>query len=390
VTARKLRAPAAVVDMASRRPTATACAGEVAGTTPKHEPGTYGFVPAALASDLELTGTALRVGMFLAIHANKRGECWKSTQTMSAMLGIPRSSVIKGLRQLVEREHVTRRRRSADGRGQTSSLYTLVFTKPAWSGGGAASPDPVTTPAGHRPVEECGPGDHSSRSPAYGEVGPGDHSEPHPVTAKRGHDHYLNSIENLTVAARARVDGSEAPFTNDKFHVTRTAASNQAASSDPSNGNAKRVASIQHEAIQGSQAATGGASSAPPDPNRQETDDMATFENHLREFKVYTGKTYPEMKAIASDWIRKFQGAGVGKLKAVEIVADAARRTPRGNYLLEAFNERLTKRLAEELAKAPLPRDDARTPPPGAPSAGADPAGDDESSSEANGRAALL
>lgn len=87
---------------------------------------TFGIIPAGMAFDPELGKVALRLGMLLAVHANKSRKCWLATETMARMLDIDRSAVSRGLAELKSRGHVIRERRSIPGRGLTSSVYTLV------------------------------------------------------------------------------------------------------------------------------------------------------------------------------------------------------------------------------------------------------------------------
>ena len=94
-------------------------------------PGTFAFAPTALCLDPRLGKPALRVGMLLAARANAARECWLSTDTMATLLQTSRSSVIAGLAELGKYGHVLRARRSSPGRGQSSSVYTLLFRDPA-------------------------------------------------------------------------------------------------------------------------------------------------------------------------------------------------------------------------------------------------------------------
>lgn len=200
--------------------------------------GTFAFVPTSIVMDRELGKSAVRVGMFMAARAHRdTKECWLSTDTMAAMLGLPRSSIIKGLRQLVDRGHALRRRRTEPGRGQTSSSYMLLFRPPdvpvfgpeedAQCGGGDNTGEGVVC-AGELPCQSVSL-DRTTRSPGHGEGAPscgevpagdrfprspatlpgdrfseaGDRNPQGPVTAPRGHDQDTNRILRSGSDARA-------------------------------------------------------------------------------------------------------------------------------------------------------------------------------------------
>ena len=192
---------------------------------PQLEPRTFGIISAALALDPELGKVALRVGMLMACHADKKRRCWLAAETMAKLLQLPRSSVTKALGELVARGHATRQRRSTPGRGMTSSIYTLVYRAEAPTEippvGDRAEPDEETaTPLPEAPGEPLNqsagldsdlrppaPGDRDLRPPASGDrdlrppasdpvaafSGAGGRFSGGPVAAICGHDQYLNS-----------------------------------------------------------------------------------------------------------------------------------------------------------------------------------------------------
>lgn len=197
----------------------------------KLEPGAFKRVSAAFMTDLELGKPAIRVGLYLACHAdNDTHECLHSTMMMADRLQMSRSAVIEGLGQLVGRGHVLRRRRSETGRGQTSSAYTLVFRVPAAPETFAS--EPADTMDGERPQSEPespseapspsasldrdnwspGAGDLPSRSPGAEPVtgfsGAGDQFSGGPVTGSPGH--VLDSPSRFSVLDDDRAPAREA------------------------------------------------------------------------------------------------------------------------------------------------------------------------------------
>ena len=88
-------------------------------------PGTFAFVPSALAADPDLGRPGLRVGCLMASHADSNGRCWMSSENMARKLRCVRSMVQVGLAQLLARGHAVKQERP----GRTS-IYQLIFRHP--------------------------------------------------------------------------------------------------------------------------------------------------------------------------------------------------------------------------------------------------------------------
>lgn len=85
--------------------------------------------------DLGLPHRAVTVYCYLCDRANKNGECYPSTRTISQDLSISRRTVFHALNDLEREGLITRKHRHRTGGGISSNLYKL--TDISGKGGGA-------------------------------------------------------------------------------------------------------------------------------------------------------------------------------------------------------------------------------------------------------------
>ena len=78
----------------------------------------------------QLKSRALQVLLYLIDRANKEHTCFPAVATISRELHISISTVKRAMRELVEAGYVEKESRFREGnRGQTSNLYTLIFSE---------------------------------------------------------------------------------------------------------------------------------------------------------------------------------------------------------------------------------------------------------------------
>lgn len=78
----------------------------------------------------QLKNRALQVLLYLIDRANKEHTCFPAVATISRELHISISTVKRAMRELVEAGYVEKESRFREGnRGQTSNLYTLIFSE---------------------------------------------------------------------------------------------------------------------------------------------------------------------------------------------------------------------------------------------------------------------
>ena len=79
--------------------------------------------------DLDLPHRAVTVYTYLCDMANKKGECWPSTITVSKDLGISRRTIFRALNDLEKARLIKRIPRRRKTGGWTSSLIRLEVDK---------------------------------------------------------------------------------------------------------------------------------------------------------------------------------------------------------------------------------------------------------------------
>ena len=79
--------------------------------------------------DLKLPHRAVTVYTYLCDMANKKGECWPSTVTVSKDLGLSRRTIFRAFRDLENEGLIKRVHRRRRAGGQTSSLIRLEVKK---------------------------------------------------------------------------------------------------------------------------------------------------------------------------------------------------------------------------------------------------------------------
>ena len=88
--------------------------------------GWHGKVPQELAYYAALSGSAAKVYLVLATHADRiTGQCWVSKATMQRATGLSRATVTRAITELVDSGWVKREPRFREGH-QTTNLYTLL------------------------------------------------------------------------------------------------------------------------------------------------------------------------------------------------------------------------------------------------------------------------
>lgn len=94
----------------------------------------------------ELSTTQKMVLLALAKHADSKGHCWPSQQTLMRLSSLSRRAVQKALDDLDEMGVIEVRRRCDDSGRRTSNLYVIDFSNPKLKGDGA--------PRAHTPAHE--------------------------------------------------------------------------------------------------------------------------------------------------------------------------------------------------------------------------------------------
>ena len=79
--------------------------------------------------DLDLPHRAVTVYAYLCDMANKKGECWPSTITVSKDLGLSRRTIVRALNDLENAGLIKRIPRRRKTGGWTSSLIRLEVDK---------------------------------------------------------------------------------------------------------------------------------------------------------------------------------------------------------------------------------------------------------------------
>lgn len=79
--------------------------------------------------DLDLPHRAVTVYAYLCDRANKKGECWPSTVTISKDLGLSRRTIFRALNDLEKAGLIKRIPRRRKTGGRTSSLIRLEVDK---------------------------------------------------------------------------------------------------------------------------------------------------------------------------------------------------------------------------------------------------------------------
>ena len=79
--------------------------------------------------DLKLPHRAVTVYVYLCDRANKNGECWPSTITISKDLGLSRRTIFRALNNLEKAGLIKRIPRRRKTGGRTSSLIRLEVDK---------------------------------------------------------------------------------------------------------------------------------------------------------------------------------------------------------------------------------------------------------------------
>ena len=79
--------------------------------------------------DLDLPHRAVTVYTYLCDMANKKGECWPSTITVSKDLGLSRRTIFRALNDLEKARLIKRIPRRRKTGGWTSSLIRLEVDK---------------------------------------------------------------------------------------------------------------------------------------------------------------------------------------------------------------------------------------------------------------------
>ena len=79
--------------------------------------------------DLDLPHRAVTVYAYLCDMANKKGECWPSTVTVSKDLGLSRRTIFRALNDLEKEGLIKRIPRRRKAGGWTSSLIRLEVDK---------------------------------------------------------------------------------------------------------------------------------------------------------------------------------------------------------------------------------------------------------------------
>lgn len=416
-------------------------------STRKLAPGAFKRVPAAFMTDIELGKPAMRVGLYLAFHAdNETHECCHSTLMMADRLQMSRSLIIEALGQLVSRGHILRRRRSQAGRGQTSSAYALVFRAPApaeihapegsdMAPRETAQSDPK--PSGGPPSQPASldqsnwspaPDDHPDRSPGGGPVTSfdeaGDQFLGGPVTSSGGHvldsltrkegldDERAHAREASSSASHDFSDEGQALLAFDemagrlgwpmagrltkrerkamtsrlhdaggldgwRLAMEKAEASNYLGRTKPGlpfflaedtfaqlmrgrydpdkdpepTGMAAVFAGLSAWAAERDRTAPPEAPApepAPP-PQPQPPDRLAI---NLCAIGRYSGKSWPEMRALAEGWMQQLEASGIDPSTAREIVSDEARMAPKSWSALEHLEKRIGAHVTQRRAAA--------------------------------------
>ena len=79
--------------------------------------------------DLDLPHRAVTVYVYLCDMANKKGECWPSTVTVSKDLGLSRRTIFRAFNDLEKEGLIERIPRERNAGGRTSSLIRMEVDK---------------------------------------------------------------------------------------------------------------------------------------------------------------------------------------------------------------------------------------------------------------------
>jgi predicted transcriptional regulator len=73
----------------------------------------------------ELLHRAIAVYLYLEDRANKKGECWPSVKTMAEDLKLSKSTIRRGIKDLVKAGLLTTKQRYRENGGHSSLCYTI-------------------------------------------------------------------------------------------------------------------------------------------------------------------------------------------------------------------------------------------------------------------------
>lgn len=92
--------------------------------------GTFAQIPEDLVTDPDLTDRAIRLYALLWVYSSKKGrDAFPGRQTLADDLGVSKSTVDRGIGELVRRGAITVDERW-DGERQTSNVYTIIAPLP--------------------------------------------------------------------------------------------------------------------------------------------------------------------------------------------------------------------------------------------------------------------
>ena len=74
----------------------------------------------------DLNHRAKAVYMYLKDHADREGKCWPGIRTISADLGLSRSTVKRALDDLCKADLISKEQRWRENGGLTSNLYKVL------------------------------------------------------------------------------------------------------------------------------------------------------------------------------------------------------------------------------------------------------------------------